>query len=1311
MGAMRFTDSQQKVIDLRNRNILVSAAAGSGKTAVLVERIVKMITDGDEPFDVDRLLVVTFTKAAASQMREKIAAAIEKRLERDPENRHLQRQATLLHNAQITTIDSFCTFLLRNNFNDIGLDPGFRQMDEMETKMRAGEELDKMLEEEHKKGTEEFHQCIEYFCPGMNDSDLNDRILTLYKNAMSHPWPDEWLAQRRADYDCASEDELFMKNWVRDFLLQVAETIGEYEDEYSELVKLSEETGGPYPYADFLENESKARFAPVRAAAAAVTATGTSVWKALWNSISICCCSEWDKIPSTRGKKYSDIDPEMKDAVKGGRDDIKGKLKSLNADFFAESPGIIVKKMCDARGPLGELIRLTQEFADDFSAAKKDDSVIDFNDLEHMALMILCDRGDNGSVRPSKAALSYQDYFKEVLIDEYQDSNDVQEMMLSMISGEENGNYDRFMVGDVKQSIYKFRLARPEIFMNKYAEYKEDDEHRIRVDLDRNFRSRRTVLDAVNSIFARICRRETGGVDYDENVFLKHGAAAYPGDSEDDFEDADPKAWNDDKFRAELLIIDGAEKEMPEDADESEHDADANDTGDGCDNTNDSDGPLSPKELGSRRCEALAIAQRIHRLVSEEYVTDPESGELRHVKFGDIVILLRALNGWDDEFREVFEREGIPCYVTSRTGYFAADEIRTVLQFLRVLDNPRQDIPLYGVMRGYFGGFKEDEIALVRARKKDTDLYEALAACAGVNVLHAADDTDTTITDTGSAKQEENTVSDIDTALSDKCSHFMEMIATWRSKLSYLSIHELLEEVFTKTGYEDYIHAMPAGTQRGANLRLFMSIAADFEKTKYTSLFHFLRYIDEMHQRDVDMGEANTLDENADVVRIMTIHKSKGLEFPVCFVSGLSKQMNMRDTTAAILCDNERGIGIDWCDTKDRVRSGTFRKAVISEMIRRDSIGEELRVLYVAMTRAKEKLIMTGYSKDYEATQSRREMRVMAAAGAAPTGRLPVSMIESSRNYYDLVMNALMMNEELKEAIPVLIRSVSADDLEISMAVDQDGLLNKKMTLGTIEQKVMSDGIRALPDSRLAGDLEKRFSWRYPHESLKGLITKTTVTEIKKHYDEALWDEDRAAAAASDGLNIYEDTRNNSRGGSAGKISGASRGAVIHRCMEIFDYKEFPDPGTVSAAQFKEWRGRQHDAGQFTDGEVAELKSSVILPFLHSAIAARMAAADSLGLLRREQPFVMGIDADRVSKEYPADETVLIQGIIDAFFIEEGKIVIVDYKTDHVKTPEELIKRYRIQLDYYGEALGNMLKMEVGAKILWSFALEKEIML
>lgn len=1297
MGAMRFTDSQQKVIDLRNRNILVSAAAGSGKTAVLVERIVKMITDGDEPFDVDRLLVVTFTKAAAAQMREKIAAAIEKRLERDPENRHLQRQATLVHNAQITTIDSFCTFLLRNNFNDIGLDPGFRQMDEMETKMRAGEELDKMLEEEHKKGTEEFHQCIEYFCPGMNDSDLNDRILTLYKNAMSHPWPDEWLAQRMTDYDCASEDELFMKNWVRDFLLQVAETIGEYEDEYSELVKLSQESGGPYPYADFLENESKVRFAPVRAAAAAVTATGTSVWKALWSSISICCCSEWDKIPSTRGKKYSDIDPEMKDAVKGERDDIKGKLKSLNAAFFAESPGIIVKKMCDARGPLGELIRLTQEFADAFSEAKKDDNVIDFNDLEHMALMILCDRGDNGSVRPSKAALSYQDYFKEVLIDEYQDSNDVQELMLSMISGEENGNYDRFMVGDVKQSIYKFRLARPEIFMNKYTEYKEDDEHRARVDLDRNFRSRRTVLDAVNSIFARICRREIGGVDYNENVFLKHGAATYPGDSKDDFEDADPKPWKDDKFRAELLIIDGAEKETPEDEksvsrqgllSDNEADAEGEDSG----KNDNEEAPLSPKELGSRRCEALAIAQRIHSMVSEEYVTDPESGELRRVKFGDIVILLRALNGWDDEFREVFEREGIPCYVTSRTGYFAADEIRTVLQFLRVLDNPRQDIPLYGVMRGYFGGFNEDEIAFVRSENKDTDLYEALAACA----------------------------SDADQALRDKCAKFMEMIATWRDRLSYLSIRELLEEVFTKTGYEDYIHAMPAGTQRGANLRLFMSIASDFEKTKYTSLFHFLRYIDEMHQRDVDMGEANTLDENADVVRIMTIHKSKGLEFPVCFVSGLSKQMNMRDTTAPILCDNERGIGIDWCDTKNRVRSGTFRKAVISEMIRRDSIGEELRVLYVAMTRAKEKLIMTGYSKDYEATQSRREMRVMAAAGAAPTGRLPVSMIESSRNYYDLVMNALMMNGELKEAIPVLIRSVSADDLEISMAVDQDGLLNRKMTLGTIEQKVMSDGIRALPDSRLAGDLERRFSWRYPHENLKGLITKTTVTEIKKKYDAALWDEDGAAAAASDGLNIYEDARNGSRGGSAdqtgntgstGKISGASRGTVIHRCMEIFDYKEFPDPGTVSAEQFKEWRGRQHDAGQFTDEEAAELKSSVILPFLHSALAARMAAADALGLLRREQPFVMGIDADRVSKEYPADETVLIQGIIDAFFIEDGKIVIVDYKTDHVKTPEELTKRYRIQLDYYGEALGNMLKMEVGAKILWSFALEKEIML
>ncbi|WP_165443978.1 helicase-exonuclease AddAB subunit AddA [Lachnoclostridium sp. Marseille-P6806] len=1313
---MKFTQAQQKVIDARGRNILVSAAAGSGKTAVLVERIIREITEGETPLDVDRLLVVTFTRAAAAQMRERIAAAIAERLEKDPENRHLQRQETLLHHAQITTIDSFCTFLLRNNFGDIGLDPGFRQMDEMETELLRNDTLEALLEEMYAEGSEAFHRCVEYFCPDMSDRALGERILALCRQAESHPWPAEWLRERERDYDCKDAEELLCTAWTEDFLLRKAALLEEYDREYDELIRLSLAPGGPYPYEEFLRAEKEQLFGGVRRALAergrpdlqGRKGTPAEENQRLWEALSAACTGSWDRIPAV-GRNNTDVEPERKGAVQGERDRIKKSMQALGKRYFGSDPGQIAAEMAEAAGPLRELLRLAGRFMDAFHEAKRERNVIDFDDLEHFALQILTVRDGEGGVHPSRAAQAYQQYFYEILIDEYQDSNDVQELMLRMISREEQGQNNRFMVGDVKQSIYKFRLARPEIFMEKYASYRPDDPRTERIDLDRNFRSRLAVLDTVNSVFERIMRPEIGGIRYDEYALLRHGASYYPGEPEDT-EDGRPQPHSGEMFETEFWILDQkTDSTGSENGEEGEEDDEA-ESGDVLTGMN------------AKRREALMIAQRIRRLTEEETVTDAQTGELRRVRFKDIVILLRSAASWEDEFREVFEAEGIPCHIVSRAGYFAADEIRTLIQLLRALDNLRQDIPLYGVMRGFFGGFDEEECALIRAACREGGLSDALEwyASAGERAGEkaAASAGETGGKSAGETDGRNGSPDGRDPALSEKCRRFLMQLGALREKLRFLSVHELLEELISGTGYEDYVRALPGGAQRAANLSLFMSLAADFEKTSYSGLFHFLRYLDQMHQREVDMGEANILDENADVVRLMTVHKSKGLEFPICFLAGTSRKINTRDASGALLCDSRWGIGIDWCDTKRRISSSTFRKEVIADHIVTDSLGEELRVLYVALTRAKEKLIITGSCKNYETEEARRELRIAAAVregqqageerqdredGSGDTPPLPVSLLLSARSYYDFLLYAAEAARQTGGPVPLRIVRIDGEELEIAAAGEQDRLFLGQRELDAAERMAVLRGAAGLPDPELARRLTERFSRRYAHEELHGLYTKTTVTELKRAAGKRLWSNEESAAKAQEGRFLFPTDRTAGDGG-----GGAARGTVIHRGMERLDYRVFAELGSVTKEDFLRWRASLEADGSFTPEEAELLTPEVILPFLHSPLCARMAAAERAGVLCREQPFVMGLPASRIDPQFPEQETMLIQGIIDAFFVEDGRLIIVDYKTDHVRRAEELTERYRIQLDYYAEALSAMLEMETAQKLIWSFALECE---
>lgn len=1260
-----FTPEQEKVIKLHNRNILVSAAAGSGKTAVLVERIVRMICNEDNPVDIDRLLVVTFTNAAAAEMRERISRAIAARLEENPESVHLQRQATLVHNAQITTIDSFCLFVIRNNFNDIGLDPTFRVADEGELKLLKQDVLSALLEERFADADEErkadFIHCVECYAANGKEKTLEEHILNLYNFAMSFPWPEEWLCERMEDYHVESKEEMLKSPWMQFAEAHIRALADDIINDYAYAIRLAEEPDGPYMYGELLEEEKEALEKSLRA----------DNFETLGQAIS---GLRFNRLPA---KKDETVSSEKRELAKRFRSQAKDKINALVKKYFATPTELVIEQSRFSERALRQLLMLSIEFKQRLDMKKREKNILDFSDMEHFALNILLKKDETG-FHATKTALEYRKYFAEVLIDEYQDSNLVQEYLLSAVSGEEEGNYNRFMVGDVKQSIYKFRLARPELFMEKYHTYSLEDSDRQRIDLHKNFRSRREVLKSVNHIFSQIMGETLGGIAYDDAAALYPGAT-YPCDdcreslSENDMEES--------VYKTELLLIDKPTKQLSDKpADGLTGKLKAGEWED--EGTTRSD--MSAKEL-----EAFAIARRIKKLMQDFKVTDKVTGALRPLKYSDIVVLLRTNSGWDEIFKEVFANQGIPAHMTARTGYFSSTEIQTVMQFLRVLDNPLQDIPMYGVMKGIFGGFTEEEIAMVRLHNRKATLYEALCEY----------------------KDTEKNEALCDCKDTEKVTALLDKIKLYRNRSVYLPVRKLLQEIFADYGYLNYVTALPAGEQRKANVEMLMEKAADFEKTSYYGLFHFIRYMEQMEKYDVDYGEANTLDENADVVRIMSIHKSKGLEFPVTFVAGLSKKFNVQDTAKALIVDVDMGIGTDYIDPVRRISNKTLRKNIIAEKIRLDNLAEELRVLYVAMTRPKEKLILTAAAEDMQ-----KKIDNFSYVQNQKEWELSYGLLTSASSYLDFILPAVMRQaqdpagteseEGVREASKVIgVKLLTRDELygeEIKELVETAGREIKMLAL---------KNAASYRDVSVYNKIAERFSYQYPHENLQKLYTKTTVSELKlaamEEKEESsvhLFEEERIVPYIPDFM----------REKKPDNISGTTRGSAFHRVMELLEYAEVLEGWDELdyAARKKRLEDILNDfvkEGRLTDEYYQAVSVKKIINFLSSGLAKRMAMAEQNGQLYKEQPFVYGIDASRLNTEFPSEEKVLIQGIVDVFFIEDGKIVLLDYKTDVTDSGEALMERYRTQLDYYSEALGKMWHMPVKDQILYSFYLEKEI--
>lgn len=1196
----KWTKEQRQVIALENRNLLVSAAAGSGKTAVLVERIIRKITDENHPVDIDKLLIVTFTNAAAAEMRERIGAAIEKALEKEPENAHLQRQQTLLHNAQITTIHSFCLYVIRNYFHRIDLDPDFRVAEEGELKLLKSDVLDKVLEGYYKEARPEFLALSETIATGKDDAPLKDAILKLFDYAMSYPWVEEWLEGCKEPFHIAGMEEFEELPMTKELLSYLYSISSQWALQMELCREFSLQEDGPGMYGEVLEQEAQAM----------ERISESKSFREYYERIS---GASFGRLPAAR--KFHG-DQEKKGRVQKLRNEVKSSLKKVAGQFFFQSPERMLADMQKNRPVADMLVEAALAFQQEFESKKRERNMLDFSDLEHFALKILVDAETK---EPTQTAAELRGNYQEIMVDEYQDSNFVQETILKAVSKEPEGICNIFMVGDVKQSIYRFRMARPELFMEKYNSYTQEESSRQRIGLSMNFRSRPEVLKQVNDIFYRVMKADIGGVTYDGE------AALYPGAV---FPEGEPGM-----FEPELLVV--------------EPDEDNRDT--------------KAPEL-----EAKAVGMEIRKLMRAQKVTAEMPGEgnpgaLRPVRYSDMVILLRSMGGWADTFVKVLGSLGIPARAAAGTGYFSAIEVQTALNLLRLLDNPRQDIPMAAVLSSPIVGLDGEDLAVIRTSYPKEKFYQAAMLAAGEAGCPA---------EGGAACR-------LRASQKKRLCRFLEILKKFRQKASYTPIHELLFQVLEETGYQAYVYALPGGEVRRANLEMLIEKAIAYESTSYRGLFYFIRYMEQLQGYEVDFPLAEG-EEMEDAVRIMSIHKSKGLEFPVVFVSGLGKMFNSQDIRERVVLHPRLGLGMDVVDVKRRVRAPGLTRQFLARKAAMENVGEELRVLYVALTRAKEKLVLTGVLK--KAGEKLESMQAIAG-----------------KDGFLAFLSRLGSNTFLQFLL--LARSCEGDGSPVTIV--SQAQLEKAEVKGAVEEGLTRVQLMAElqePEPEWEEKVAKRLTYEYPYGEEAAMKTKVTVSELKHRAMDRLMEEE--AGPALQGAPEEEQQRYVPAfmEGAQEENAGARRGTAMHRVLECYDFTRGPE---TLQEQLKELEGQKRVEKELLD--LLYLPS--IKKFLQTGLGLRMQAAARQGKLYREKPFVMGKPAKEVLEDTDSEEMVLVQGIVDAFFEEGGELVLLDYKTDRVKSAGELAGRYHAQLELYQEAVERAMGKKVKERLLYSFCL------
>ncbi|ALP88901.1 helicase-exonuclease AddAB subunit AddA [Clostridium butyricum] len=1250
MGETKWTDEQLSAIKTRNCNLLVAAAAGSGKTAVLVERIIRIITNKDNPVDIDKLLVVTFTNAAAAEMRERIAAAISKALDKEPTSKNLQKQLTLLNRANITTMHSFCLDVIKNNFHKIDLDPSFRIGDQTEGILIKDEVIETLFEEKYDQEDTEFTSLVEAFSTYKNDDNLKELIINMYNFIMSGPWPENWLKENAEAFNIETMEKLNNSKWVLVLKNSIKVEIEGYIKMLEKAIEIINLTDGLEPYLETFSNELYS-----------IKNAYNSIDCGLDDIYSSLCSISFGRLKSIKKDKVSDENAQ--NTVKSIRDDIKKKISELINNTFSVTPEEMLINIKGAYPTIKKLTELVLEFGEKFSQKKKEKNILDFNDLEHLCLKILSDKDENGNIIPSKTAIEFKNLFDEVLVDEYQDSNNVQETIIELVSRRKDEFPNVFMVGDVKQSIYRFRQAKPELFMEKYINYTLEESNNRKIQLYKNFRSRKEVIDGVNYIFKEIMSETVGELEYTDEEALNLGAS-YENSEDENVILGGP---------IEVNIIEKSIEEShlnKEKLDEED---------------------FENEEIEGVNLEGKIVAKRIKELMTTTgnnvfKVLDKETGEYRPIKYKDIVILLRATKNWSESLLDELGQEGIPAYADTGSGYFESIEIRTIMSLLRVIDNPMQDVPVIAVLKSPIMGFSAEDLSIIRLKNKEKYFYENIADIVEGNIC------------------------DISEELITRCRGFLEKLEIWRNKAIYMPIDEFIWYLYMDTAYYGYVGAMPNGVLRQANLKILFQRAKQFEQTSFKGLFNFINFINKLTKSSGDMGSAKILGENEDVVRIMSIHKSKGLEFPVVFLCGTGKQFNLMDLNKNILYHDELGFGPDFVDLEKRVSIGTIAKEAIKKKMKLETLSEEVRILYVACTRAKEKLIITGTVNNIQ-----KSIEKWVSSASLDYNLILPSEILKGKSYLDWIGMSLCQHNDgkvLREKIAVS-NEISKDDnskWDIKLWKRSDIVVNNEDGKLEEEKEVKLSILEEEYDKDVYGEVDKRLSYKYPLKESTKLKSNISVSDLKKRNAEFI---DQNVES----INIEEVESKNKRTIITPKflqeekgLTAAEKGTAVHFVMKKIDLDK-----VSSIHEIKDQIQYLYENDFILEEEMKAVNPSKILNFFKSDLGKMMTELHKEGKkIYRELPFyteISSVNIDNTLSEEYENEKVRLQGIIDCFFEYNGESILLDYKTDYVSKDNEaeLQKKYIKQLDYYSDAVFKITGKKVSKRYLYSFYLEKVI--
>lgn len=1250
MGETKWTNEQLQAIETRNCNLLVAAAAGSGKTAVLVERIIRIITNEETPVDIDKLLVVTFTSAAASEMRERIAAAISKELEKKPNSKNLQRQLTLLGRANITTMHSFCLDVIKNYFYTIDLDPSFRISDETEASLMKNEIIEELFEEYYEEENENFKELIEAYSGSKDDEKLKEMILSLYRFSMSGPWPEKWLIEKAEAFNISTLEELDSSEWVSVLRESLKVELSGFLNMYRKAIDIINDTDGLEPYLDAFNSDYNYLIMAYESLGCGLN----DIYTAL-NSISFI------KLKTVKKNQVSDEDAQ--NSVKSIRDSVKKKIKLLIESTFEFTPQEALDGIINVYPFMKTLVNITLEFSKRFEEKKREKNILDFNDLEHLCLKILINKDENNNIIPSKVAEHFMEFFDEVLVDEYQDSNNVQETIIDLVSRRKFKESNVFMVGDVKQSIYRFRQAKPELFLDKYNRYSLEEGSKDRkIQLYKNFRSREEVIDAVNYIFKTVMSNTVGEIEYTDEEALNLGA---------NFKEVtDEESVIGGEIELHILDKSGIVKEEELLYEEEEE----------------GNKKEEEEDLDAITLEAKIVAKRIHELFESKdgkkfKVFDKDINEYRDIKYKDIVILLRATKNWSEIFLDELGSKGIPVYADTGSGYFESIEIRTIMSLLKIIDNPLQDVPMIATLRSPICGFNAEELSDLRLLNKDLYFYEI------IKEIH-----------------EENLT--VNEELKLKCDTFVENLSKWRERAIYTPIDEFIWYLYMDTAFYGYVGAMPNGKLRQANLKILFQRAKQYESTSFKGLFNFINFINKLRKSSGDMGSAKVLGENEDVVRIMSIHKSKGLEFPVVFASGMGKQFNLMDLTNSVLYHEELGFGPSYVNLETRNSYSTLAKEAIKKKVKLETLSEEMRILYVAFTRAKEKLIITGATSNLE-----KSIKSWISSASLDKNIILPSEVLKGKSYLDWIAMALCKHacgKKLRGVTGATIDLINDEKSKWNIKFWTKDLLTVDKSLETVDNFEESEKSNDFKNVIINKEIKRRLDYKYKFIEGAMLPSNISVSDLKKK-EFTYGDEIHDTVEVFKEKEVLKPKFLKEEKG----LSSAERGTVIHYVMQRLNYDRVNSINEIKL-QIEE----MVLDNSLTEREASSIWYKKIYNFFNSKLGKRLLKAYKEDrLIKRELPFfteLSSVEYDlELNKDIYSDEKIRLQGIIDCFFEEEDGIVLLDYKTDYVEEGkiDVIVEKYKTQLNYYKNALEKITEKKVKESYLYLFSIDKEIKL